>query len=314
MQSDEGRAHYSIKAAALASGLTVETVRAWERRYGIVNARRDADGHRIYTAVDVARLRRLRIATERGHAIGKIAQASDAELDRMIVDRDPDGDSGAAAHAIAARIIAAAEIYDIGACDQAIAMAFALLPLPTVVGEVLAPVLREVGDRWHRGAFTVGQERLISSAVRRQTSTVLNALNATTNGATVVFATLSGELHELGILMYAALAASRRVRVCYLGPDMPPAEIAHFSHRVGAIAVAVSLVMPEDLGSALQQLTTLRACLDPGTEIWIGGAATRYATPAQFPPGSVIMSGPTDFESRIELLNQAPHSTSGRPR
>ena len=314
MRADEGPAHYSIKAAALASGLGVGTVRAWERRYGIVNARRDADGHRIYTAVDVARLRRLRMATERGHAIGKIARASDAELDQMIADRGPGGDAGAAARAIAARIIAAAETYDIGACDQAIAMAFALLPLPAVVGEVLAPVLREVGDRWHRGAFTVGQERLISSAVRRQTSTVLNALNATTNGATVVFATLSGELHELGILMYAALAASRRVRVCYLGPDMPPQEIAHFAQRVDATAVAISIVMPEDLGGALQQLAALRERLDPGIEIWIGGAATGYATPAQWPPASVIMSGPADFESRIELLNNAARATSGRSR
>ncbi len=305
MPADPGRAHYSIKAAALAAGLSVETVRAWERRHGIVNARRDGDGHRIYTALDVARLRRLRLATERGHAIGKIARASDAELDRLISDPDPNRDFTAPARALAARILRAAETYDPEACDQAIAMAFALLPLPAVVGEVLVPVLREVGDRWHQGSFTVGQERLISIAVRRQTSTVLNALNATTTGATVVFATLTGELHELGLLMYAALAASRRVRVCYLGPDMPPREIADFSRHVGAVAVAISIVMVEDLGRALQELATLRECLDPATEIWIGGAASGYAPPAQFPAGSVTMSGPADFESRIELFGAA---------
>ncbi len=305
MPADPGRAHYSIKAAALAAGLSVETVRAWERRHGIVNARRDGDGHRMYTALDVARLRRLRLATERGHAIGKIARASDAELDRLISDPDPNRDFTAPARALAARILRAAETYDPEGCDQAIAMAFALLPLPAVVGEVLVPVLREVGDRWHQGSFTVGQERLISIAVRRQTSTVLNALNATTTGATVVFATLTGELHELGLLMYAALAASRRVRVCYLGPDMPPREIADFSRHVGAVAVAISIVMVEDLGRALQELATLRECLDPATEIWIGGAASGYAPPAQFPAGSVTMSGPADFESRIELFGAA---------
>lgn len=305
MRTDPGRAHYSIKAAAVAAGLSVETVRAWERRHGIVNARRDRDGHRIYTALDVARLRRLRLATERGHAIGKIAQASDAELDRMISQPDPNRDFSAPAQAIAAQILGAVERYDIEGCDQAIAMAFALLPLPAVVGEVLVPVLREVGDRWHQGRFTVGQERLVSSAVRRQTSSVLNALNATTKGPTVVFATLSGELHELGILLYAALAASRRVRVCYLGPDMPPREIADFCRHVDAVAVAISIVMIEDLGSALQQLATLRECLDPATEIWIGGAASGYAAPSQFPQGSVTMSGPSDFETRIELFGSA---------
>ncbi len=302
MSNNDGT-HYSIKAVSIATGLSVETLRAWERRYSIVEPKRGCDGHRLYTACDVARLRRLRETTNRGHSISKIARLSDAELMLLLADRAGDGTNGAAAHALGGKLLHAIENYETGECDQVIAMAFALLPLSTVLGDVLSPVLREVGDRWHRGEFTVGQERMVSSAMRRQISGILQAYSAAAKGATIVFATISGELHELGILMFAAVAASHKLRTCYLGPDLPPAAIANFAQRVSAAAVAISMVMPDNLELSLRQLAALRAGLRQDIEIWIGGAASFYAEPSQFPAGSIHMAGFGDFEGRLALLN-----------
>jgi len=300
-------AEYSIKAVALATGLSVETLRAWERRYQIVEPKRNASGHRIYTGGDISRLRRLRETTDRGHPIGKIAHLTDAELNMLLADARADHPNGAAAQALAVRILAAIEKYDLDDCDQAVAMAFALLPVGDVVSEVLSPVLREVGERWHRGEFSVGQERLISSSVRRQISGLLNTYNSTAKGATVVFATVAGEPHELGILMYAAIAASRKLRACYLGADLPPEEIANFAQRVQAAAVAVSIVLPENLDQIAAKLKSLRDGLPQSTEIWIGGAASFYLDPSLFPAGSVHMASRSDFESRIGLLGGSDH-------
>jgi methanogenic corrinoid protein MtbC1 len=176
-----------------------------------------------------------------------------------------------------------------------------------VVSEVLSPVLREVGERWHRGEFSVGQERLISSSVRRQISGLLNTYNNMAKGATVVFATVAGEPHELGILMYAAIAASRKLRACYLGADLPPEEIANFARRVQASAVAVSIVLPENLDGVAAKLKVLREGLPTSTEIWIGGAASFCIDPSLFPAGSVHMASRRDFESRIGLLGGTDH-------
>jgi len=302
MAETETGTQYSIKAVALATGLSVETLRAWERRYRIVEPQRTSSGHRVYTSRDVARLRVLRETTDRGHAIGKIAHLSDAELGCLLTDRHEDHPNQAPAVALSARILAAIERYDMDECDQALAMAFALLPIADVVSEVLSPVLREVGDRWHRGVFTVGQERLISSSVRRQISSLLNTYNNMAKGAPVVFATVSGEPHELGILMFALLAASRKVRACYLGADLPPEEISNFATRVGAAAVAVSLVLADNLDSSLEKLSILRGGLPDSTEIWIGGAASFYVDTVQFPARSIHMAGRKDFERRLELL------------
>ena len=302
MSDNDCGSQYSIKAVAVATGLSVETLRAWERRYAIVTPGRDASGHRVYTGSDVTRLRRLREATDRGHPIGKIAHLSDAELKTLLIERQEENPNAAAAQMLGTRILAAIEKYDLAECDQAIAMAFALMSVPDVISEVLSPVLHEVGERWHRGEFSIGQERLVSSSLRRQISALLHTYNSMARGAPIVFATITGEPHELGILMFAAIAASRKLRTCYLGSDMPPEEISNFATRVGAAAVALSMVLPENVEVGLEKLAILRQGLPDNVEIWIGGAASFYVDPAQFPAGSVHMAGRKDFEHRLDML------------
>ena len=187
-------------------------------------------------------------------------------------------------------------------CDTAIATAFALLPADDVVRDVLSPVLRETGERWHRGEFTVAQERLFRVRCAAWSAASSTRSTGSAQAETVVFATVSGEQHELGILMYAVLAASRKLRALYLGPDLPAREIADLARRKGAAAVAVSLIMPDKIDLSLRQLAVLRDALPPETEIWIGGGASCHVDPARFPAGSIHMPGRADFEHRVELL------------
>jgi MerR family transcriptional regulator, light-induced transcriptional regulator len=302
MSERDGNAEYSIKAVSQATGLTVETLRAWERRYRVIEPKRDISGHRIYTAYDVARLRRLRETTDRGHQISKVAHLSNEDLGFLLSDPQAQTESAAAAQALVARILSAVERYRAAECDQVIALAFAMLPPAEAVRDVLSPALHEVGNRWHRGGFTIGQERIVSSAARRQLTSLVNTFNSIAKAPSVVFATVTGEQHELGILMHAALAASLMLPAHYLGPDLPAEEIGNYARRVNASAVAVSLVMRDALNTALPQLKTLRRSLPPNVEIWIGGGAAAAVDPAQFPAGSIYMAEPGDFEQRAGLL------------
>ncbi len=298
---DECSATYSIKAVSEATGLTVETLRAWERRYRVIEPRRGAGGHRMYTSRDVSRLRRLRETTARGHPIGKIAHLSNDALAHLLADPSR---QDTAAPSLIARILSAVESYRPTECDQAMAMAFALLPPFDVVRDVLTPVLHEVGDRWHRGEFSIAQERIASTCARRQLTALLHTFNSVAKGPSVVFATMSGERHEIGILMHAVLASSLRVRSYYLGPDLPPEEAGLCALKVKAAAVAVSVVMP-DVESCLPKIEMLRQHLPDHVEIWIGGPAVRALDPAKCPAGSVRMAEPGDFEQRIALLTSA---------
>ena len=69
---------YTVKATAQLTGLTAETLRAWERRYAAVVPERDAKGRRMYNEAMLERLARLHRLTDRGHPISQIAPLDDA--------------------------------------------------------------------------------------------------------------------------------------------------------------------------------------------------------------------------------------------
>lgn len=292
---------YSIKAVAQATGLTVETLRAWERRYGIVAPNRDASGRRVYRPEDVLRLRRLREATERGHPIGRLVGLGDDEL-AALLNESTDRRTRAATNAFVERILESAQRFRSAECEQALTLAIAMLPPPQLVSDVLQPLLREVGERWHRGEFAISQERLVSTIVRRHVGLMLDAYDRNARRAPIVFATLPGERHELGLLTSAMMCASRGFKTHYLGPDLPPAEIARFAREVNAAAVALSVVLQDRAADAPAQLAELVSHLPAETAVWLGGSAARELQRELLPSRCVVLTDGAELEQRLEML------------
>ncbi|MBS0376696.1 MAG: MerR family transcriptional regulator [Proteobacteria bacterium] len=296
---------FTIKAVSQATGVSIETLRAWERRYRVVEPRRDPNGRRSYDPADVIRLRKLREATERGHPISKLARVSDDELTGLLATGS-DGPAAGEAPGFAAQMLAAASEYRPEECDQALSMALALLPLQRVVDEVMVPALLEVGERWHAGEFSIAQERIVSNAVKKQVSLVLDTYNRIAAGPPVVLATLSDERHELGILMCALLTAARGVRCLYLGPDLPPADVATFAERTGAAAVVLSFVRRETASGGEQALLAefLRR-LPRSIGVWIGGQGALAFEPAGLGERVVRLDDYRGLERELDRLTAA---------
>lgn len=295
--------HFTIKAVAQATGLTVETLRAWERRYEVVRPTRDSSGRRTYSAADVARLRLLRSATELGHTISRLATLPDEDLAKLVANSGGHARQGASrGQAYVERALDAAEHSDPTGVEEVLTTAIALLPPNEVIHSVIAPLVREIGDRWHRGEVTIAQEHMVTDIVRRLVISVARGYLRADNGPCLVLATLSGERHELGILMCSWLAATRRYRTHYLGADCPADEIARFALEVEARAVLISLVMPENHVPVMEQLRELAGTLRGKCEVWIGGFAARQLAADEVPVGCVLLPGPHDFEQRLDLM------------
>jgi DNA-binding transcriptional MerR regulator/methylmalonyl-CoA mutase cobalamin-binding subunit len=293
---------YSIKAVSQATGLSIETLRAWERRYQIVIPVRDDNGRRAYQPDDVIRLRKLREATEMGHPISRLARLGEPELEQLLGDGGAGSPGQSPQQNLSAQIIAAAADYRPEECDRLLATALALLPVSQVVTAVLAPALVEVGERWHRGQFSIAQERIVSSAVRRQLSSVLDTYSRIASGPLMVLSTPAGERHELGILMCALLAASRNVRCHYLGADLPAEDLATYATRVKADVVALSVVSSENTASALAQIARLAEVLPEQIELWGGGLALGSTHSRQLPARLKVLKDLGAFEREITLL------------
>ncbi len=295
--------HFTIKAVSQATGLTVETLRAWERRYEVVRPSRDASGRRTYSAADVARLRLLRTATELGHTISRLANLSDEDLAKLVAASGGQARQGVArGQAYVDRALDAAEHSDPGGVEEVLTSAVALLPPNEVIHTVISPLVREIGDRWHRGVVSIAQEHMVTDIVRRLVISVSRGYLRADNGPCLVLATLSGERHELGILMCSWLAATRRYHTHYLGADCPAVEIARFALEIDARAVLISLVMPENQVPVMEQLCELADLLRGKCEIWIGGFAARQLAGDEVPTGCVLLPGQHDFEQRLDLM------------
>ena len=297
-------AHYSIKATALATGLSVEVLRAWERRYGAVTPNRDSAGRRSYSAADVARLRLLRSATELGHPIGRAAVLSVAELEMTVAE------AGGIAQSLVARgqsyverALRATLQSDSLGVEEVLLSAMLLLPANEVAHNVIAPLVREVGIQWHAGELSIAQEHMVTDIVKRLLIAASRGYFRSANSSRLVLATLSGERHEVGLLLCNWLAATRRHHVHYLGADCPPEEIARFAIDVKARAALISIVMPENIVAALTQLRKLAAALSGHCEIWIGGHAAGQLPSADLPAGCSLVSSVADFEQRLDLLD-----------
>lgn len=265
------------------TGVSIDTLRAWERRYGAVTPVRDGRG-RVYTDTDVRRVMLLRDAVANGHAIGRVANMTDTQLVHVA-----DTAARAAVAASAARpqtpavdtgpIVAALERFDSATVETELARAAALLRAPELLRDVLVPVLTEVGERWHSGRGRIAHEHLLSASVRNVLGSLLRVHQRAGVPDRLLFATPSGERHEFGTLGAALLAASGGLGTIYLGPDLPADDIVAVTVAVAGLEVVVLGVT--DLAESVRvdkEVRLIATHLDPRIELWLGGpAAERMA-------------------------------------
>jgi DNA-binding transcriptional MerR regulator len=259
---------YPIRAVARITGLSVDTLRAWERRYQAVVPRRGARG-RVYSDGDIERLRQLASLVERGHPIGTVASLSGGELARLIDGSDALAAArGETPAADLTTLFRALDRYDLAAIESALARHAAVLPTRELVFAVILPLLREIGDRWEAGTLSPAQEHLVSAIVRSVLGGLFRSIARTDGSPRVVFATPAGERHELCLLCGAVLAATAGYGVLYLGADLPAADIAHAAKISGAIGVVLGATTSRAVTrTEAKQLARVLADVD----LWIGG-------------------------------------------
>lgn len=261
---------YNIKQAAARAGVSVPVLRAWERRYGIVQPERSDSGYRRFDDEGIARVRTMRALVEAGWSPSAAAAA--IIEGRVPVDDDPgsaappatapqasaDAADAALEDDIAARFVRGAANLDAAAIDHALDDLFARGSFERVAGDLLFPTLRRLGDAWAAGEVNVAGEHLASSAVLRRLGQALEAAGAgDLPGSRVVIGLPPGGRHELGALAFAVAARRAGIPVAYLGSDLPVADWV--SATDGAAAAVVGVVSARDRRAAAEVARELRS-------------------------------------------------------
>jgi len=292
---------YPIRVVARLTGIPIDTLRAWERRYGAVEPGRDDRG-RLYDDVDLQKLKLLRRLVERGHAIGRIANLGEPELGKLLEAGLEPSDRGRKADAVDLKgLLDAVDRYDLQSVDRKLGKLSAVLSSREMVHEVVLPFMREVGKGWQEGRFTVAQEHMVSGSLRNLLGSLVRLQAPRDSRTGLVFATPPGERHELGITAAAMLAAAGGLGVVYLGSDLPTADVVEAVRRTGARAVVMGLTRLEGGSSAVQAVKAVVDGVPAGVEVFVGGAA------AEARPDEVRHAGATlvpTFEG-LELVYRA---------
>ena len=301
---------YNIKQAAARAGVTVPVLRAWERRYGIVDPARSTGGYRQFDEAAVARVRTMRRLVDDGWS-PKAAAAAILDGTAPVREEPPASATGSTsvrstteaapatapgeAAVLIERFLAAARALDPDAITAVLDDLFARGSFERVAADVLFPALEALGDAWAAGRITVAGEHMASSAVQRRLGQALEAAGAADGrAARVVVGLPPGGRHELGALAFAVAARRAGLPVTYLGADLPMDD--WLAAAAGASAAVIGVVTARDRTAAINVANRLLAA-NPGLVVALGG---RAAQPA---PG--VLRLPSELTESVAVIGSA---------
>src|SRR6187397_790984 len=204
-------------------GVPVESLRAWERRYGLLAPSRTPGGFRLYGEDDVARVLAMRAHLDAG--------VSAAEAARLALAEEVAVAAAPAAVADASELVAALDRFDETGAQRAFDRLLAALTLDVVLRDVLVPYLHDLGERWEYGQATVAQEHFASNLLRGRLMSLARVWDRG-GSPRALLACAEGELHDLPLLAFGLVLREHGWRISYLGADTPVASVVEAARTI----------------------------------------------------------------------------------
>lgn len=280
---------YNIKAVVQKTGIPADTVRAWERRYGVPQPQRTETGRRLYSEHDIAAIRWLRERTAVGMTISQAIHQLQGLGEEAFATPAPEHDHGPRNPTVLVdELLAALLSFDEVRASTIVGEAFALYQLEDVCLQIFSPVLVEIGERWQRHEATVAQEHFSAHFIQRRLTALLQAYTPTTGRGRIVTACAPDELHELGILMVSVFLVRQAWQVIYLGANVPIADLVQTGARLQPALICVSAMNPRTAQTLIAAVEALNQLPAPRPLVAFGGtpfnvdAALRAQVNGQF--------------------------------
>ena len=252
---------FPIREVSRLTGVNPVTLRAWERRYGLIQPIRTDSGHRLYSQADIDAVRSILAWIERGVAVskvGKILAKSNAAKDAGPPLNEEIG-SGDWAQWQARLRLAISRFDDVG-LDRLYGQIFSSYPLPVVFQDILLPLWQELLLR--QDAFGQTSEWLfLDTFLRARTLQRLQILRSQAEEQRVLLTALPGHCRELELLVAGLLLSSPATAVSLLGVGQPAEELALVCEHMQPQALVLFTNLPPS-DELLRQLARLALTLD----------------------------------------------------
>jgi DNA-binding transcriptional MerR regulator len=246
------------------SGVSPELLRAWERRYRLLQPTRSAGGLRLYSPDDLARVQAMQQHLADGYAAAEAAALAAQTTSRR--------DNEIATPTAKDELAAALASFDDGGAHAVFDTVLARLSIDALLRDVVVPYLHELGERWERGEVSIAQEHFASTLLRGRLLGLARGWGRGI-GPVAVLACAPGEQHDLGLLAFGLALRARGWRIVYLGTDTPIPSVADAARSCSPAAVVISAVDPRVFRRHAEELQQL--ALD--TRLCLGGAGAAKA-------------------------------------
>lgn len=258
----------NISAVERDTGLSKDTLRIWERRYGFPHPLRDQNGDRAYTPEQVAKLQLIKRLLDQGHRPGKIIGLDDDQLSQLAAKPA----ANAAPRQDIELYLRLVRSHQSRELRRQLSQAMVRHGLQRFIVDTVAPLTEAVGDAWMRGEIAIFEEHLYTELMQGLIRNSITALQSQGNAPRVLLTSLPNEPHNLGLLMVEAMLTVENAHCIPLGTETPVTEIvqAAQAHRAHIVALSFSGAYPES--KAVEALKELRAML-PGPVLLCAGGA-----------------------------------------
>ncbi len=281
---------YNLKAVVQQTALKPDTLRAWERRYGLPNPERTDSGHRLYSQYDVEVIRWLLERQSEGMSIGRavdlwrqLESNNSDPLETQTLGESPSIPAGEIEKSVGAGVsdhiatirrqwIAACLQFDERLADDVLSQAFSLFPIETVCLSVLQAGLAEIGSGWHQGKVTVQQEHFASELAMRRLEAILSSMPVPHHRGRILIGCPAGEEHTFPPLLLSVLLRRHGFDVVYLGANVP---LRSMEVTIGATRPKLVIMTSQQLHTAASLLEMAELLQERGIPFAFGGLIFR---------------------------------------
>lgn len=255
---------YNIGVVARMTGVSMATLRAWERRYNFPDSERTSGGHRLYSERDVLRLRWVKERIDEGmqtaqaiNALHHQEQTGNLALVEPIrppIETDEIKVEKYTPHlpVLRERLVESLLLRDLVRADTTLGEALALSSPEDLILDVIGPAMAKVGEAWEEGQINIATEHLATNYLRQRLLMWMVSGPPPRTTSPIVLACAPNEWHEGSLLILGALLRRRRWPVAYLGQAVPLPDLASFVHDLRP-SMIVTVAMTENAAAELSE-------------------------------------------------------------
>ena len=300
---------YTIREAATRTGISIPTIRVWERRYGVVSPTRTPAGYRLYDEQSIARLHAMRQLIEHGgwrpSQAAQRVLAAGSDIAQVLSLSGPTGpgdqsERGGLAPGRAGEVVdallRASRRLDVRGIERLLDESFAAQRFESAMDQVVFPALRAIGTDWELGHIDAAREHAASETIRRRIAHYFDAAGGGDGDATVMVGLPPGSHHELGAFAFAVAARRAGLNVLYLGANVPIEGWIQTVLESTAAVVVLAVVTRRDVAPAASVIAAIRSA-GATAAIAVGGPSA-----GNLPPDDTILRLTGSIDATVDVV------------